>query len=825
MKIFQLIFVLSLIGFCFSDTDDCSIEFETKLRTICTSIDSSTCIYPAHDMCYSKTACSSGSGECSSRAHPKPNIYKCVDGSDGQCIEKKKECSDYDSTSGDVCTNLESGDATKKRCAAPHTSDTTATIPCKSHFNICEDFTNADATTCPLNIPLDPLKECVWNSESTKCETKYKACLETPISITPSVDNCHLLTVSSDGKTAGKTCIFSGTTCIEDYAFCEDYKGEASEDCTAIRPLKTDKINYDSTKKCVFDSTKANKCYTADKNCNDYTTGLYNSQLCLSLKSADPTNKRCVYRYNGDVCEDQYQTCEKYNSKTDGKNADGCKNIILLEKSKKCIWNAEKANNECETAGKDCSYYKLYLPSEFCTEIILSDNNKHCVLEGFECKEAYKNCASYTGKDKKTCESISSGSTYSKCILEKDSRCVEKTITCSEATTPEQCNKAKPIDSKRECIYHDSRCIENYKTCEDYEGNNKLICEKIVQFNGKKCVFDSVKCKSYQKICEEAENEAECKLIEKTGVSNPDRICAFDSSSTPKCFENYKYCSDFRANAPTFCSKIKPYDSTGENLDSIYKCVDEYDGVGCKKKLLDCSEAQTDAAFCESISAKLKESTNNKKYCSFINGGCQEDYWTCGSYDKEAFVDGDCTSIKPNNYLTYHCEVDTDGDGNKICKEVEQKDCDNYVNKYNPTHFENLCTNIKPYCSYQSTGKMCTKIYCSTKTFSTIDDNNQNVCKKLAVSDSKKICVLNSAKNRCEEIDNPDIKELTEGIISPPTQKEEEPQETQKNNSDEEEIDTSAETQAENNPSPGNNGSSIIKGIQSVIIFLYLLLI
>ena len=119
---------------------------------------------------------------------------------------------------------------------------------------------------------------------------------------------------------------------------------------------------------------------------------------------------------------------------------------------------------------------------------------------------------------------------------------------------------------------------------------------------------------------------------------------------------------------------------------------------------------------------------------------------------------------------------------------------------------------------------MCTKTYCSTQTFLTADDNNQNRCKILAVSDSKKICVLNSAKTACEEIDNPDIKELTEAVISPPTQKEEEPQETQKNESDET-IDTSTDTQVENNPSQGNNSSSKIKGIQSVIILLCLLLI
>lgn len=829
MKTFQVILVFALIGYCFSDIDDCSTEFETKLRTLCTSIDSSTCIYPSHDMCYSKNACSEGTEACTSRTHPKHNIYKCVEDSDGQCVEKKKECSDYDMTNGDSCINLDPGDASKKRCAAPLLTDTSVSVQCKSHFNLCEDFSIADATTCPLNIPLDPLKECLWNSESTKCETKYKKCRDS--SIAPSINTCHLLPVSSEAETAGKTCIFDGSSCIEDYAYCEDYKGDASGECTAIRPLKTDKINYDSMKECAFDETRTNKCYATDKyvNCDDYTTGLHSPELCLSLKSEDPTNKRCVYRYNGDICEDQYQTCEKYNSKTETKSDTECKNIILLEKSKKCVWNADKTNAECETADKDCDYYKPYLPHEFCTDIILKDNNKHCIIVGTECKEAYKNCAAYKGNDKKTCESISSGSLSSKCILEKDSRCVEKALTCSEATSEEQCKNIKPSDSKKECIYYDGNCIENYKTCEDYEGNNKLICERIYQFNGKKCLFDSAKCKSYQKICEEAENEEECKLIEKTGVSNPDRICSFDSAFTPKCYENYKYCSDFRENNPTFCSKIKPYDNTGENLDIAYNCVDDIDGFGCKKKLLSCDIAGTDAAFCELISTKLKASTNNKKYCRFINGPCTEDYYTCDSYDEESFVDGDCTNIKPNNYLTHHCIVGNDEDGNKICKEEEPKNCDDYYTvKYNDIHFQNLCINIKPYCSYQA-GKTCTKTYCSTKTFGVALDSNAEICKNFPVSSSKKMCVLNSAKTACEEIDKPEDKDTTDSTSSPPTQeaqeeKTQENQGTQKNNSDEE-IETTTDNQVENNPSQGNNNGFIIRGIHSLIIPLYLLLI
>ena len=822
MKISQLILVFALIGYCFSDIDDCSSEFEVKLQSLCSNIDSSNCLYPSHDKCYSKSPCSEGTDTCSERVHPWANIYKCVDGSDGQCIEKKKECSDYDTTTGDQCGNLDPGDTTKKRCDSPHLEDIVSPR-CKSHFNLCEDFEDADETTCRLNIPSDPLRECIWNTESTKCETKYKTCLDT--SIPGSIDNCHLLPVSEAGKTAGKKCIFSGASCVEDYAHCEDYKEDVSSTCTDIKPLKLDEINYDVMKKCAFDASKETKCYEVNKyvNCGDYTTGLGNPELCLSLKSSDPENKRCVYRYKSDACEDQYKTCELYNNK-EVKNEADCKNVILLEKSKKCIWNSDY---ECETADKECNYYKSYLPPEFCTEITLKDNNKHCMLIRSECKENYINCAAYKGKDKETCENISLGTPYSKCILERDSKCVQKTLTCLEATTQDQCANAKPSDDKKECIFYNGNCIENYKTCEDYQGNNKLICERIFQFNGKKCVFDSAKCKSYKKICEEAENEEECKLIEKTGVSNVDRICYFGlnpldaTPSTPRCFENYKYCSDFRENNPTFCNQIKPYDETGENIDISYHCIDESDGVGCKKKLLDCSIAGTNATFCEIISNNLKQSTNNKKYCRFINGPCTEDYYTCGSYNEDPFVDEDCSNIKPNNYLTHHCNPENE-EGKKICKEVEQKDCDNYNSKFEDIHFQNLCINIKPYCFYTSGSKLCTKTYCDGYGLFDSGEDKANKCKNLAVTDQKKICSLNAAETACEEIDKPEEKDSTTPTPSPSPSPQEES--TQEVNSDKEAHSSSNET-PQNSPDQGNNSGSKAKGISMIIVCLWLLFI
>ena len=57
-----------------------------------------------------------------------------------------------------------------------------------------------------------------------------------------------------------------------------------------------------------------------------------------------------------------------------------------------------------------------------------------------------------------------------------------------------------------------------------------------------------------------------------TGVSDPDRrVCDYSESSST-CFENYKYCSDYRGNNRTFCRNIKPYDELGNNIDIRYKC-------------------------------------------------------------------------------------------------------------------------------------------------------------------------------------------------------------------------------------------------------------
>ena len=85
---------------------------------------------------------------------------------------------------------------------------------------------------------------------------------------------------------------------------------------------------------------------------------------------------------------------------------------------------------------------------------------------------------------------------------------------------------------------------EQYKGCEDFvkkRFDSQTTCDALEVYNGKKCVYESTKCISIDKTCAQAKSEEECQLIEKTGVSDPERkYCEWDSG---KCVENYKYCS------------------------------------------------------------------------------------------------------------------------------------------------------------------------------------------------------------------------------------------------------------------------------------------
>jgi hypothetical protein len=401
-----------------------------------------------------------------------------------------------------------------------------------------------------------------------------------------------------------------------------------------------------------------------------------------------------------------------------------------------------------------------------CEGLILDDPNKKCVYikEEHKCEEGnvYNNCNEYKGSDRKICERILSPKRNSYCVLDKDSVCKERDFFCVEAYDRYDCLiYAKPTDDTKKCVWHNNLCIEQYKGCEDYvekRSNSETTCGDLEVYNGKKCYYNSDKCTSKNKKCNEATSKEECKLIEKTGVSDPDRkYCEWDSTGS-YCRENYKYCSDYRPTSSSgslssiTCGNIKPYNPETNTLDLAYKCEVKDPNVGCEKVPKDCSDAGTDnQILCDLISPLIKD--NRIKYCAFIKGKCEEHYKTCELVDElKSDFENLCKNNIPNDhYFKGICEYTNDNDNGKYkCKTKSSLDCDEF--NININAYQDLCLSINPNCSYS--GGYCYDITrsCTDIKFYTQDDNNKAICEAIKLSNEDKICVLKEDKSGCEEV-------------------------------------------------------------------------
>ena len=118
-----------------------------------------------------------------------------------------------------------------------------------------------------------------------------------------------------------------------------------------------------------------------------------------------------------------------------------------------------------------------------------SDNSKRCVLVDNKCIEQYKQCENYEGNNREICESIKPYSEYmkstdysSKCVLE-EGKCIKKEKnSCSDYKPGDEysCIGIQLQDQLKACVYYEDKCIETYKTCEDYTGNDKEVCESFL---------------------------------------------------------------------------------------------------------------------------------------------------------------------------------------------------------------------------------------------------------------------------------------------------------------------------------------------------------
>ena len=797
MKALQIILSLIIISFSFTQNDNCYTTFERLKEENCLAINSQTCRFSSKvNQCFTTTSCSQvDDTECDDAKPPEFNKYKCVPGGDNnKCKQDYKTCEDYKPLQGDTCEDLYAGE--NQRCMLA----SSGTKPCISYYNKCENVPSSNLLEkCSINIPSDFKLKCVV--DNTQCVEEARECSNEVFKYNETL--CPTLTPVNTKK----ACVFKSGECKEDWIKCENYDGSNQEECENILTYDTQSKTFNNLVKCVYDATKDVKCETKPKLCEDYIKGSnLGEETCLSYQAEDPNQKRCLYDSNEDECYEEFLTCALYNSLADNlKTKENCEKIILKDLSKKCIFN--EVNKQCSQVDKVCSDYKVGQTEEFCTSIIFDNLNNHCQFSGTKCIEKYNRCEDYKGTNKKICETIVLPHTT--CILRKDQKCEESKLKCSEAGSSEaMCKFAKASSDDKECIFYEGNCFENYKKCE-YAGYSE--CADVKQFDGKACIYDSEleKCKQTYKKCNQAMNETECKMMAKTGVSDPDiKRCIYIGGTTSFCVEKFIYCSELRSGTQNECKSITPYDrEIGEYIDISSECeLDSTKTYGCERIPLECNTATT-SVQCKSISEELNKN-NPLKYCAFIGTSCEEHYISCDAYNEEESHTEACTNIKPRNYLTQSCVEETVGG---VTKCVEKpKDCDSLV----IDNLQSLCTNIDPSCSYDN--GICTKTEksCNQIIFSSISDSNMAYCNSIKLNDENKICNITKNKMACEEVDK-NFKELVYVPIPDPIDDDDSPDNTSPSE--------------DNNNNENNSGNSNSKGnylcsFYMISIALYLLL-
>ena len=718
MKISRLILILSLLSF--SQTQDCQTQFHSILQTQCQHLGSCSLNSQDNNRCIPTSSCSGkDSSDCATTIPTNFHSKKCVVYA-GTCTETNKDCSDYNksvdgiSIRGDTCSSLAKEPGKGDRCYLSYPNNNLSSERgCATHYNSCDSINglgDKSKIKCEANIPSELKNKCQWESGTSTCTEVPRNCADYKyLSIDwPSKTNCNSLKASD-----GAACVFSGGICMEAYP-CSKWNGDSSQCDNNKTPLNDAKTDFDYLFKCKFHEG----CQKIRKTCDEYNDNylLKEDGTCPQFIAKDQTNKKCVLSNNG--CIEQYKTCQIYNDKEEDKSRAECEALILDDDNKKCVYIKEE--HKCE--------------------------------EG----NIYNNCNEYKGSDKKICERILSPKTKSYCVLDKDSVCKERDFYCVEAYDRYDCLiYAKPTDNTKKCVWDGTYCKEEYKGCEDYvikRSQSQNDCDGLEVYNGKKCYYDSDKCKSEDKKCSQAISKEECKLIEKNGVSDPDRkYCEwYSSASSSTCRENYKYCSDYRGTSTTTCQNILPYDKETTTLDLAYKCDIKDPSVGCEKVPKECSAGNGNKILCEKISSVLKD--NKFKYCAFIAGSCIEHYKTCELVDEDKLTPSStskCTSnIPQGEYITGICETYTDNEKTK-CKAKTTSKC----TLFRVGYYQDLCLSINANCYYYSDGSCLTQSKsCGDIKFYSENDNNKDICEAFIPADEDKICALKEDKSGCEEV-------------------------------------------------------------------------
>ena len=277
----------------------------------------------------------------------------------------------------------------------------------------------------------------------------------------------------------------------------------------------------------------------------------------------------------------------------------------------------------------------------------------------------------------------------------------------------------------------------------------------------KKCEWESISgttgmCRSTFKTCGDETTKEECKLKFKTGVTDPERkVCDWDESAS-KCFENYKYCSDYRGNNTSFCAGIKPYDESGDNVDIGFKCTLDETDVGCQKVPVECEDAKDSRSLCESYCQNIKDS--DKEFCVYDSARspgqrCYSQYRKC-EYIQHPQEIGRCTANIIEGYIKDACEV-------KDSKCVTKKYYNDNIYSILASTYNSIkdffAKRINPNWSFSSPSSSSSgtskfeykENTCNDTTFYTNSTENKDICENMTASIPYKKCALKEDGSGC----------------------------------------------------------------------------
>ena len=266
------------------------------------------------------------------------DIYsKCVCSDDGQCLRKKKECSEIEDSSKCLEHLL---DDNNKKCIFDNNK-------CKEVYKSCSDYNNIankNEEDCKAIIlyyefgNIDYYHKCIY--EDNNCKKVSKPCNDYVSG--QNEDFCNNIILNQYKK-----CVLKDNNCVEIYKDCPG-EYEANEvvnidTCTSIEVLP-------DIFKCVLD--KNNKCVRTKKECSEYTgSDKYGCEH--DLDSLD-TNKRCFMEMG--KCIGKYIYCKGYK----GKDTKICESIIpyddkgnSLEFTHICYMGI----NGCDMKKKECKEF------------------------------------------------------------------------------------------------------------------------------------------------------------------------------------------------------------------------------------------------------------------------------------------------------------------------------------------------------------------------------------------------------------------------------------------------------------------------------------